>query len=126
MEEQEYKSLVPDLMSPEEYKEYAKAINRWNDPVEQERENAAARQRVKREDRRLGMKIIGYPMACMFGISMACLAIGKACESPDEGKQAISLEDKCNELNREKPRVDFQGHSYRLQCEQGNPVLYEE
>ena len=122
MDEQEYRSLVPDLMSPEEYEEYAKEIDKNNSLVGQQPEKA----RAKREDRILGMKIIVYPIASMLGISITCLAIGKACENPDEGKQAISLESRCRKLNRERPMVDFQGHSYRLQCEQGNPVLYEQ
>lgn len=44
-----------------------------------------------------------------------------------EQEHAMRLEDKCDDLNREKPMLEFLGHRYTLQCDkEGNPVLYEQ
>ncbi|MBU2638080.1 MAG: hypothetical protein KJ955_03845 [Nanoarchaeota archaeon] len=66
----------------------------------------------------------------------ACYGITKACDSPStEKKRTITLEDKCDDLNREKPMLRLVGQQsnsvipwgrYTLECDKdGNPVLYE-
>lgn len=41
-------------------------------------------------------------------------------------RHRIMLEDKCKELNSERPEVRLQGRTYTLQCDKdGDPVLYE-